>query len=86
MMVYFGKRFGAKTLSEINELLIAEKKQEIVEDEKPEKPKKKDPPNQGQLILDASCVPQDIRHPTDLGLTNDARLATGEIIDILHSA
>ena len=86
MMVYFGKRFGAKTLGEINELLIAEKKQEIVEDEKPEKPKKKDPPNQGQLILDASCVPQDIRHPTDLGLTNDARLATGEIIDILHSA
>ena len=73
MMVYFRKRFGAKTLGEINELLIAEKKQEIVEDEKPEKPKKKDPPNQGQLILDASCVPQDIRHPTDLGLTNDAR-------------
>jgi len=86
MMVYFRKRFGAKTLGEINELLIAEKKQEIVEDEKPEKPKKKDPPNQGQLILDASCVPQDIRHPTDLGLTNDARLATEEIIDILHSA
>jgi hypothetical protein len=86
MMVYFRKRFGAKTLGEINELLIAEKNRETAEEEKPEKPKKKDPPNQGQLILDASCVPQDIRHPTDLGLTNDARIATEEIIDILHAA
>ena len=87
MMVYFRKRFGAKTLGEINELLIAEKKQESSEDDEPEEPKeKKDPPNQGQLILDASCVPQDIRHPTDLGLTNDARVASEEIIDILHAA
>lgn len=87
MMVYFRKRFGAKTLGEIAELLIAANRQESDQDDEPEEPKqKKDPPNQGQLILDASCVPQDIRHPTDLGLVNDARAATERIIDILHAA
>lgn len=88
MMVYFRKRFGAKTLNEINELLIAEaRKDKSAEDDQPKQPKKNsEPPNQGQLILDASCVPQDIRHPTDLGLLNDARVATEKIIDLLHAA
>jgi transposase, IS5 family len=87
MMVYFRKRFGAKTLNEINALLILEATRETDEDDEPKRPKeKKDPPNQGQLILDASCVPQDIRHPTDLGLVNDARVATEKIIDLLHVA
>ena len=31
-------------------------------------------------------MPQDIRHPTDLGLVNDARVATEKIIDVLHGA
>jgi hypothetical protein len=87
MMVYFRKRFGAKTLNEINELLIAQTQQDSAEDDEPEEPKEREePPNQGQLIVDASCVPQDIRHPTDLGLVNDARVATESIIDILHAA
>jgi hypothetical protein len=56
--VYFRIWLEATELNEINELLIA---------------KKKNPPEQGQLILDASCMPQDISHPTDLKLINDAR-------------
>jgi hypothetical protein len=29
--------------------------------------------NRGTLILDATCVPQDIRYPTDISLLNEAR-------------
>jgi IS5 family transposase len=87
MMVYFRKRFGAETLNEINELLIARSRKDEEDDEKPkDSSQESDPPNHGQLILDASCVPQDIRHPTDLGLLNDARMATEKILDVLHAA
>ena len=43
------------------------------------------PPNQGQLLLDATCAPADIRYPTDLGLLNEARQASEAIIDILYT-
>jgi IS5 family transposase len=42
--------------------------------------------NQGILILDATCIPADIKYPTDLGLLNEARGKLEEIIDTLHSA
>lgn len=42
------------------------------------------PPNQGQLLLDATCAPADIRYPTDLGLLNEARVASEAIIDVLY--
>ena len=42
-------------------------------------------PNQGQLLLDATCAPADIRYPTDLGLLNEARVASEAIIDILYA-
>lgn len=42
------------------------------------------PANKGKLILDATCAPADIRFPTDLGLLNDAREKTEQIIDKLH--
>ena len=40
--------------------------------------------NKGQLLLDASCVPADIRYPTDLSLLNQAREKTEVIIDALY--
>lgn len=43
------------------------------------------PKNKGQLILDATCAPADIRYPTDLGLLNDARVKTEQIIDKLYA-
>jgi hypothetical protein len=43
-------------------------------------------PNQGQLIIDASCAPADIRYPTDLGLLNAAREQTEAIIDVLYQS
>ena len=41
-------------------------------------------PNQGILILDATCTPADVRFPTDVGLLNEAREKLDEMIDILH--
>lgn len=41
-------------------------------------------PNQGTLILDATCTPADIKYPTDLGLLNESREKLDEIIDTLH--
>ena len=42
------------------------------------------PANKGQLLLDASCAPADIRYPTDLSLLNQAREQTEAIIDDLY--
>jgi transposase, IS5 family len=41
--------------------------------------------NKGQLLLDASCAPADIRYPTDLSLLNQAREQTEVIIDNLYN-
>ena len=40
--------------------------------------------NQGSLLIDATCAPVDIRHPTDLSLPNEAREVTEILIDVLH--
>jgi len=42
------------------------------------------PINKGQLLVDASCAPADIRYPTDLSLLNQAREQTEAIIDDLY--
>ena len=41
--------------------------------------------NRGTLILDATCCPQDIRFPTDIGLLNQARELLERIIDMLFA-
>jgi hypothetical protein len=53
------------------------------EDEGPGEPKA---PNQGKLLLDATCVPADISYPTDLKLLNSAREKSEKIIDVLHKS
>jgi transposase InsO family protein len=42
--------------------------------------------NRGTLILDATCFPQDIHYPTDIGLLNHARELAEDIIDKLYKA
>jgi transposase, IS5 family len=42
------------------------------------------PSHQGQLILDATCAPADIRYPTDLSLLNEARENSEDILDALY--
>lgn len=87
LMVHFRKRLGAKILAEVNELVLA-KTAKATEEKEP-----KDPPstgastgNKGQLIVDATCAPQDIRFPNDVGLLNEAREKTDRIIDVLIAA
>lgn len=41
--------------------------------------------NKGELIVDATACPQDIRYPTDLNLLNDAREQSEKLIDILYA-
>ena len=57
-------------------------------EKKPEKKEKgeekSEPNNQGKLIVDAICAPDDIRYPNDLGKLNAAREQTEEIIDSLY--
>jgi hypothetical protein len=53
--------------------------------EKEEKGEEKsEPKNQGKLIVDATCAPADIRYPNDLGILNQAREQTEEIIGSLY--
>jgi len=44
------------------------------------------PPNAGQLILDTTCAPADIRYPTDLDLLNQARKWSERLIDELYAS
>ena len=83
LLVRFRKRIGKKTINEINEMIA---RPAIEKDDDNTDIKSKEPENSGNLILDATCVPADIKYPTDINLLNTARESTEEIIDILHEA
>jgi hypothetical protein len=98
LLTTFRKRFTHESLGAINEAiarLIADAQSPkdapptnaaptnhaLVDVKREAKPS---PPN-GQFLLDATCVPADIKYPTDLNLLNDAREKTEAIIDHLHA-
>ena len=83
MMVYFRSRFTQEHHVVINEEIIAKKLTEQDEDEEP--PEEDPPTHGGKLLIDATCTPADIKYPTDLGLLNEAREKTEQIIDTLHA-
>jgi hypothetical protein len=90
LLTWFRKRISPEMLSEINDYIIGRK---VIEETE-----KKDPPddtpsagggtkeaeNKGTLILDATCVPSDIRFPTDISLLNEGRECLEGIVDELH--
>jgi len=82
LMVYFRKRLTPEILGEINELIIAKATQQA--DLPPNDDDDTDPPNDGTLIVDASCAPQNIRYPQDTSLLNEARENLEKMIDELH--
>ena len=99
MMTRFRQRISKEMLAWVNDEIIgrraaAEKKEEDHKDDDPgstgndaqEEPKgdESEEENQGTLILDATCAPQNIRFPTDASLLNEARQKAEEIIDVLH--
>lgn len=90
--VYFRKRIKAAGIARINEILCGVKQQDDDDDdpsdaaaggshEQGEDQTSSDTDNEGTLILDATCAPQDIRYPTDLTLLNDARKILEGLID-----
>ena len=74
LMVHFRKRFPAEKIEEINRRIFAATQGDDDSG---------DPPNQGKLVLDATCAPADIRYPSDLSLLNEARENTEEMIEEL---
>ncbi len=97
MMVHFRKRIPAETVIRLTEEVFAqdainqmdapaeelEAPFEEYEDDIAVPHEEKN--NRGTLILDATCCPQDIHYPTDIGLLNHARELAEEIIDQLYS-
>ena len=95
LMVHFRKKLGKDIINEINELIARpdistddidddNSGGEKAKDKESEKKLDEEIKNAGKLILDATCVPADIRYPTDIWLLNKSREALEEIIDVLH--
>lgn len=94
-LTLFRRRVTPGMPGELNDFISGRKDPYAKKDaEPPEDEGPKDPPtggtpgetssvseNHGTLTLDATCVPQDIRFPTDIGLLNDAREALERMID-----
>jgi len=86
LLVHFRQRISPNLINKVNERMV--EKMRSITPVKTEKKKdldaKNESPNQGKLIIDATCAPADISYPTDLGLLNLARVHTEKIIDILY--
>jgi len=84
-LVHFRKRLTPEILGEINEMII--EKAENKDDPPPDVPgngDEEEPENEGDLLVDATCAPQNIRYPLDLSLLNEARENLEGMIDVLH--
>ena len=88
MLTRFRKRIPLKMLEEANDLVIGRpmpKESSSDDDNTDDKGSGGTTgENEGTLILDATCAPQNIRYPTDASLLNEARLNVEGIIDTLH--
>ncbi len=87
LLTTFRKRFPDESLETINEAiaqLIADT-QGTGEEPGDAKAAGEPAPPKGQLLVDATCVPADIKYPTDLYLLHDAREKTEELIDLRHA-
>lgn len=101
LMTHFRKRLGDQVLREINEIIAVEAAKSTPDSDHDDEPKSatkskgkrttkrrstsEEDPNQGVLLLDATCAPADVAYPTDLNLLNEAREKLEEIIDTLHA-
>ena len=88
VMTWFRERITPQMLAEVNDYIIGHKKMD--KDETP--PSDDDDSgdgegsdNRGTLILDATCVPQNIRFPTDVSLLNEGRELLEKMVDTVHA-
>lgn len=89
---------GGSTATEVNDYVIGRKRIKQAEDRNPppddiggskengSSDTTEGRPNRGTLILDATCVPQSIRFPTDVSLLNEGRELLEQMIDTAHEA
>ena len=88
MLTRFRKRIPLKMLEEVNDIIIGRPKTKDETESDDDSDGRGDDgtseENEGTLILDATCAPQNIRFPTDASLLNEARLNAESIIDTLH--
>jgi hypothetical protein len=87
MMTHFRGRLGQELINRVNERVIERehKKKELKRTEQ-NGSEEEAVKNKGKLLLDTTCAPQDIRHPTDISLLNEVREKTEKVIDKLHAA
>ena len=98
MLVHFRKRLSLELVGQVNEAVVQqmlsvageppEHQTTVCSESAPESDRQDDEPplsNEGQLILDATCAPADIRYPTDLSLLNEARENSEAILDAMYA-
>lgn len=93
VLTLFRKRITSEMLSEINDYIIGQKEtdnednnlfDDSAKTDKNTDAENNNTTNKGTMILDATCVPSDIRFPTDVSLLNEARESLEGIIDEQH--
>lgn len=82
-LVYFRQRISPEIINKINQKIIKENLENPKKGEKNTQEEVENQ-NQGELILDASCMPSDVAYPTDLRLLNQGREITNKYIDKLY--
>ena len=96
VLTLFRKRMTPEMLAEVNDYIIGRKIKDSDDEDQDDPPggsgkadeeesSKKKESNKGTLILDATCVPSDIRFPTDISLLNQDREWLENIIDEQHA-
>jgi len=83
MMTHFRKRITDEMLTEFNDKLVGDHLEKNDQNISKNDDFDNDSDNSGTMIIDATCIPADIRYPTDLSLLNEAREKSESIIDEL---
>jgi transposase, IS5 family len=88
LLVHFRQRISANLINKVKERMVLKIWETTPNspEKKKDSPAQNESPNQGKLIIDATCAPGDISYPTDLGLLNKSRVHTEKIIDILYKS
>lgn len=83
LFVHFRKRFSPEDLSAINESILRKARPKN-DSSSSDDDNDSEGGNSGKLLIDATCAPADVTYPTDLGILNDAREKSEQLIDLLH--
>lgn len=88
MMVHFRQRISQTLLQKINRRIVQKSLGFNPEDSSTKKLEEAEKPkgNRGQLLIDATGEPADIKYPTDVDLLNKAKETTELIIDLLYKS